>query len=351
LFAGTGAAGEPALLFLAAGRCEAMRIPVSGGAPVSLTKSIPPDCRSAELSPDGQLLAYVSIPDSNILQLVNVDGSWKHMLTKLAANTGEGRTIGSLEWSPDGRQIAYTASAFTKDSSGKIQVHPTAGFLYTVGLSNGYSKQLKALGIDLLLSRRLSWSPDGVWIFSFDMGNPLKTDSYPYAFRVSDSRTVWVAQEDPYLGHYDWSPDSLYLSSLSASKPATSALPVDAPLDQNYIILSGLYETKHFIPLKDAGFDPVFGARWFPDRSAFLVFRATTSSLASVTLEGTIRKSIAALPAAPSFVSWSPDGQWIAIVVPESADGAGGTLMVVRPDGTDFRILARGVGDAPPVWD
>ncbi len=350
LFQGTPGAEGPALLFLAAGRCEVMRIPISGGVPESLTKHIPPDCSVPEISPDGKKLIYVSIPDGNTIQIVNVDGTWKRMVTKLAASTGAGRTIGSLEWAPDEQQIAYAASAFTKDSLGKITVSGSAAFLYTVSVNSGFSKQLKALGVESPLAKRISWSPDGEWVFAFDMGNPLGTDSYPYAFRALDSRTIWISQDDPYLGHYDWSPDSLFLSSLLPRKPNTSALPADAPQDQNYIVLSGLDESRHYISLKDAGYDPEFGARWFPDRSAFLVFRKSTGSLAAVTMGGEIRNTVVALEKAPSFVSWSPGGEWIAIVVGGSVEGAGGTLMIVHPDGTNLRILARGVGDAPLIW-
>jgi WD40 repeat protein len=182
------------------------------------------------------------------------------------------------------------------------------------------------------------------------MGNPLESDSFPYAFRVSDSRTVWIAQEDPYLGHFDWSPDSLFLASLSPVKPETGGLPADAPKDQNYIVLFGLDESRHYIALDEKGYDPVFGARWFPDRSAFLLFRESDGALSAVTTEGELRNTIAALEQAPSFVSWSPDGEWIALIEPPTEEGAGGTLMVVRPDGSDLRILARGVGDAPLVW-
>jgi hypothetical protein len=351
LFQGAPGEEDIALLFAAAGRCEVLRIPISGGDPESLTKAIPPDCSDPEISPDGKKMVFVSLPEGNTIQIVNADGTWKHMLAKLAASTGAGRTIGSLEWAPDGQQIAYTASAFTKDPQGKIQISGSSAFLYTVSLSSGYSKQMKALGIDALLSKRIAWSPDGMWVFAFDMGNPLESDSYPYAFRASDSRTVWIAQEDPYLGHYDWSPDSLYLSSLVPAKPATGALPADAPQDQNYIILSGLDETKHYIALEEKGYDPACGARWFPDRSAFLLFRKTANRLEAVTTEGEFRNAIVTLDTMPSFVSWSPGGEWIAIVEPESVEGAGGTLMIVRPDGSDLRILARGVGDAPLVWE
>ncbi|MFN2298506.1 MAG: hypothetical protein ACK2UB_06645 [Anaerolineales bacterium] len=347
LFAGEPEENEPALLFLAAGGCEALRIPVSGGEPESQTATIPPDCSLPEISPDGKKIAYVSQPEGNTIQTVNIDGSWKRMVTKLAASTGAGRTIWAFEWSPDAQKIAYAASAYTKDP---LEVSETSAFLYTVALSSGYATEMKALGIEAPLADRIAWSPDGIWVFAFDMGNPLETDSFPYAFRASDSRTVWIAREDPYLGHYDWSPDSLFLSSVVPEKPDNGALPADAPEDQNYIVIFGLDESRYYVALEEKGYDPVFGARWFPDRSAFLLFRLTTGVLAVITTEGEYRNTVAALEQAPSFVSFSPDGEWIALVERSSSEETGGTLMVVRPDGTDLRILARGVGDAPPVW-
>ena len=350
LFQGIPEDDGPAILFLAAGRCEVMRIPISGGIPESLTRQIPAECGNPEISPDGKKLAFIPSPDGKTIQTVNTDGSWKRQAAKLPANTGSGRKIWTLEWSPDGQQIAFVASGFSKDPQGTIQVHDSYGFLYTADVSTGYSKQMKALGVGDALSKSITWSPDGEWIFSFDLGNPQDMLPFPYAFRALDSRTVWVSHESADLGRFDWSPDSLYLSSLLPMKPESNALPADAPVDQYYIIISGLDETKYYIPLAEKDFSVPFGARWFPDRSAFLLFSERSASLVAVSKEGAVLNSVAILEKAPAFLSWSRDGQWIAIVEPELSDGAGGTLMIVHPDGADLRVLARGVGVGPLVW-
>jgi hypothetical protein len=349
LYIGTPVADEPALLFLAEASCSVLRLPISGGVAELLTKEIPADCTIARISSDGQKLAFVANPPGNQIVTTNLDGSRRKVLTSLTASTSTGRTIWTFAYSPDGQQVAFVASGFAKDPQGILQIDDDYGFLYTAPVGTGYAKQQKALGVEPGLAELMTWSPDGAWVFSYDRGNPLEESSYPFAFRASDSRTVWVAQEDPYLGHYDWSPDSLYLASLYPKKPSTAALPADSPADQNYIIISGLDESKHYIPLKDKGYDPTFGARWFPDRSAFLLYHTPTRKLVAVSEEGEMLYPVAGLGTAPTQIAWSPDGLWLAILEKPSPQHPG-TLTIVHPDGTGLRFMARGLANAPMVW-
>jgi hypothetical protein len=343
LFLGTPVADEPALIFLKDATCQAMRVPISGGEAEILTLEVPADCGYTRISPDGMKLAYVANPPGNQIVIVNLDGSRRKVFTALPANTGAGRLIWALAYSADARQIAFIATGFSKDAQGILQIDKDYGFLYTAPVATGYAKQQKALGIEISLAGRVAWSPDGEWVFSFDRGNPLDDASSPFAFRASDARAVWIAQEDSYLGYYDWSPDGLYLASLYPEKPATAALPQDDPRDQNYIIISGLDKSKHYIALEEKGFDPAFGARWFPDRSAFLLYHSPSQRLVAVSETGKVLYSVAVLPKAPERIAFSPDGKWIAIQ--ES-----GSLLIVHPDGTDLRLLARGIADVPVVW-
>ncbi len=349
LFQITPVGDEPALLFLSVDTCEVRRLPISGGTPESLTVEIPVDCVQPKISPDGSKIAFIALPDSNTIQMTNLDGSWKKMVTRLSANTGSGRTIWSLEWAPDGQSIAFVASAFAKDEQGSNQVSDVSGYLYTVSLGNGYAKQVKALGVERIHSNSISWSPDSKWVFAFDKDNPVDALSYPYAFRVSDSRTISITFDQNGWGHYDWSPDSLYLSGLLPQKPATSALPPEAPVDQTYLMIAGLDESKHYLPLAEKSYSAEFGARWFPDNTGFLLYNTRTKHLVAISTEGALRNPIVSLEAAPSFISWSPDKQWIAIIG-VAAPGEGRTLMIVHPDGSDLRILARDVGTAQVIW-
>ncbi|MGB7540283.1 MAG: hypothetical protein WBM17_17205 [Anaerolineales bacterium] len=349
LFVGTPVADEPALLFLGSEGCSVMRLPISGGIPETLTKEIAVDCVRPRIAPNGQKLAFIANPPGNQILMTGLDGSRRKIFTSLTASTGAGRTIWTFVYSPDGKQMAFVASGFAKDPQGNPQINDDYGFLYTAPVATGYAKQQKALGVEPGLADRITWSPDGEWVFSYDRGNPLEEASYPFAFRASDSRTVWLAQEDPYLGHYDWSPDSLFLASLYPEKPSTAVLPKDSPEDQNYIIISGLDETKHYIPLADKGYDPAFGARWFPDRSAFLLYHTPSHKLVAVSEEGKMLHPVAGLETAPAQIAWSPDGLWIAILEKPSPQHPG-TLIIVHPDGTDLRFMARGLANAPVVW-
>jgi Tol biopolymer transport system component len=349
LYQGVPVADEPALLFLDSDTCAVQRLPISGGTPEVLTTEIAPDCAQPRISPDGQRLVFLGSPPDAWIAMTNLNGSRRKVFTKLTANTGEGRTIWAFEFSPNGQMVGFVASGFAKDSQGALHVDDSFGFLYTAPIGSGYAKQQKALGVDATLADMITWSPDGEWVFSFDRGNPLENISYPFAFRASDSRTVWISQEDPYLGHYDWSPDSKYLASLFPKKPSSAALPENAPADQNYIIISGLDETKHYIPLQDKGYDPKFGARWFPDQKSFLLYQASAKRLVAVSEAGVLEQTVAELETAPAYAAWSPDGQWL-VIVEKSSGGNNGTLMIAHPDGTDLRILARNIRLAPVVW-
>lgn len=349
LFAGTPAADEPALLFLSPEGCTVMRLPVSGGVPETLTKEIPADCTVPRISPDGQKLTFIAKTPGNQIVTTNLDGSKRKVFTLLPASTGAGRTIWTFTYSPDGKQLSFVASGFTKDAQGNLRIDNDYGLLYTAPVATGYAKQQKALGVEPGLADLMAWSPDGEWVFSYDRGNPLEEASYPFAFRASDSRTVWISQQDPYLGHYDWSPDSLYLASLYPEKPPVAALSKDAPADQNYIVISGLDESKHYIALADKGYDPAFGARWFPDRSGFLLYHTPSRKLVAVSEEGKILYPVAGVESTPTQIAWSPDGQWLAILEKPSPQHPG-TLMIVHPDGTGLRFMARGLANAPIVW-
>jgi hypothetical protein len=349
LFLGTPTAGESSLLFLAGG-CDVMKIPVSGGAPQKLTGDSPlSDCNLPAISPGGKKLAFTDAPINDMILMTNLDGSQRKIITKLAANTGAGRSIWSFQWSSDGQKLAFVASSYTMGKDGINIANADFGFLYFVTLTSGYAKQLKAQGVDFARSDAISWSPNGEWIFSYDTVGADQT-AYPFAFRASDSRTVWISHDALYYSHYDWSPDSQTLSSVYPKKPSSNVLPADAPADQNYIILSGLDESQLYLPLDQKGYDPEFGARWFPDGSGFLLYNEITHSLVAISKEGVLLNSILHLEKAPASISWSPDGKWIALIEKTSAGGLAGPLMIVRSDGTDLRILTRDAYAEPLVW-
>jgi Tol biopolymer transport system component len=197
--------------------------------------------------------------------------------------------------------------------------------------------------MDRAYAGQISWSPDGRWIFSHDILVTEEKVSYPFAFRESDSRAVQIALTD--MGspgmHFDWSPDSKYLAHIAL-------LPERGT--QQTLVRSGLDETKEYIQLPSSNFDAEFGAVWTPDGSSFLLYDKKNRELVLVDSAGIVQNRLAALERAPSFLRWSPDGEWLAIVEPRESAERGATLKVVRRDGSDLRILAYGIADGSVVW-
>jgi len=347
MFLGTPTPGEPSLLFLEAGTCIADAVPISGG-PHSLTSQSPDPCIVAKISPDGARIAFVGGQNQDILQVVNIDGTGLKPLLKLAKGSGFNRSIWAWQWSPDGKTIALVAPGLAKDN---------LGFLYAVATdSSGSVKQIKNGGIMDYLAGHILWSPDSRWIFAWDRSLPDLFD-YPCAFREADSRSVIISYQAavPELTpdyHFDWSPDSKFLSFLSLQKPVTDALATEVPADQAYIIEAGLDKTLRYIPLPmaEGDFNPLFGALWSPDAASFLLSNNRTHQLVLIGSDGQVKGRLTTPPITTRIVQWSPDGQWISIVQQKTADDAGALVEIIRPDGTDFRILTDGAALQPVVW-
>jgi Tol biopolymer transport system component len=107
--------------------------------------------RSVSFSRDAQWVSYVSYPEGNLWRC-RIDGSEKLQLTSAPLSTGAGR------WSPDGRQLAFAASA-----------PGTAGRLYLVSAEGGTVRELN-VGKDNVAT--VNWSPDGNSILFSDTINP-----------------------------------------------------------------------------------------------------------------------------------------------------------------------------------
>ncbi|WP_412067545.1 protein kinase domain-containing protein [Rubrivirga sp. IMCC43871] len=122
----------------AAGREGAMRLHVrhiAGGRPIALTEGVPGDHRRPRWAPDGNRIAFQSQGD---IYTVPTFGGVPRRLV----DATDGGPAGSLAWSPDGRQIAYTVGQ-------RILVR---------GVDSGAASPI----VDGLHEpHSLSWSPDG----------------------------------------------------------------------------------------------------------------------------------------------------------------------------------------------
>src|SRR4051794_18240368 len=94
------------------------------------------------------------------------------------------------------------------------------------------------------------------------------------------------------------------------------------------------------VVLMREGWDPV----WSPDGRSVAAFQGR--GITVVTRDGRIVRRVQAV-GSRAYLSWSPDGRWLAYVAEHCADSLGhedpicGTLWVVRTDGTGQRRASR----------
>lgn len=93
---------------------------------------------------------------------------------------------------------------------------------------------------------------------------------------------------------------------------------------------------------------------WSPDgtRIAFDFPDETGVHLATIAPDGTNRRALTTAPGVQEAPDWSADGQWIAYNAFTSFDADPFTISIwiVRPDGSDPRMLTEGAIDVEPVF-
>ena len=148
-------------------------------------------------SPDGKSLAYVTFPEG-ILWRANRDGSNPIQLTDPPIYPN------LLRWSPDGRQILFTAS----NSEGQMK-------LYTLPSEGGKPQML--LPSDHRVQFDPNWSPDGRKIV-FSVTETVTTGP-KWSLCILDLANGQVTDVPKSLDRYStrWSPDGRYLAGLTAS--------------------------------------------------------------------------------------------------------------------------------------
>jgi eukaryotic-like serine/threonine-protein kinase len=145
--------------------------------------------RGVSFSHDGQWVSYISYPEANLWRC-RIDGSEKLQLTSAPLS------IGSAHWSPNGREIAISASE-----------PGTAGRLYLVPVEGGTLRELKVGKFNV---GGVSWSADGSAILFNDSANP--GVSTVRSVDLNTMSTTAVPDSDNLIGPLR-SPDGQYLAA------------------------------------------------------------------------------------------------------------------------------------------
>lgn len=187
----------------------------------------------------------------------------------------------------------------------------------------GADVAIEVATFDIQLFGEIAWSPDGQWL-AYPRGLPFaRADLYLIRPDGTDGRQVTTDARDE--THPSWSPTSEEIVFLRHSL-RSSLVVIDPGTGEERVILTPSGPLEHFVDLHPD---------WSPDGGRIAV--TVDDELWIIDPQGQVL--------APRVVSgvgvprWSPDGEWIAVSCPDE-DELG--ICVVRPDGSEFRLVARG---------
>jgi Tol biopolymer transport system component len=366
LYQGTPEIDDQGILFMESDECKAMSVSTYGGGAIPVTKNTPDDCSSAEISPDGKQLAYIGIDKKSSVYFANIDGSESKVVISIPPfENVTPEQAWNVKYSPTGKQLVIVTQYPPLDGYGDLYLINTDG--------SGGLKHIFINPLDRFYPPIITWSPDGNWLFYYCMGcNDVSglgspPDNWPIAYHIVDakyssfiddiSNISDAAGENP----FEWSLDSKSLAFITVGSPQGVAEGAYKEKQQAVFVATIINEKEFkqtYIPLplldlpedQGAGWDSRIGIRWSPDGSTFLAMQRFTRQLTILRKDGTIQKTFLALSEVPLSVDWSPDGKWIYFILPGSTPEDGGFLEIIRPDGTDMRLLANGVTPGSVVW-
>jgi dipeptidyl aminopeptidase/acylaminoacyl peptidase len=304
------------------------------------------------ISPDGQKVAWVETlvgkdgaPDGNTAIYVadREASAAPKRITAAALNLA--RAEGSLDWSPDSKQIAFLSDAV---KPGQLQ-------LYVVSAAGGPAKKLTSAK-GLLATPR--WSPDGKTIAVLFTENatraagPLVAETpetgeikdvfFEQRLALVDLATVGFRQISPadmYVYEYDWSPDSTRFAVIAAHGNG----------DNNWYVaqlflldsgLLGLMKPIYKPPLQIAN------PAWSPDGKKIAFIAGLMSDEPSVggdiysidAVDGEAANVTPEMKASANWFAWTPEGK---IVFGEAVEGDAG-VKTVDPASGRIEPLWRG---------
>ena len=267
------------------------------------------DGGGAVWSPDGSRLAFVRPTTSDVdplasrdqLFTINVDGSDE----RLIADAPE-RSMGDLDWSPDGSRIAFVA-ILSADDGNPVTSDEDNWDIYSVRLDTGTVLQLTE---DLNQDEDPQWSPDGKRIaFVSDRDDELcgPGGGCPYATEIylmrsdGSNEVRFTKNASRHDRNYEWSPDG-------------RAIAWSQTVDDD--VNSGCCQANILVKALDGS----------PSRQL-------TDDRRRIHLDP----------------SWSPDGRWLVYI--SWRDGSLPDLFKIRRDGTSrARITRTARSEGAPDW-
>jgi len=300
-------------------------------------------------SPDGtRLLAWRDMLYGDGLYLLAANGAGVRQLTSAPAGA---RPVG---WSPDGRYVAYSTLGQPPEG-GLVDVEADA----RVALGSTY---------------RVAWSPDGSqlayvtqtgeWLSVLDavQGSGI-TMQLAYVTQTGEWLSLWLADGDGsnprQVGHglwAAWSPDGRHIA-ISRTSPDSSLEIYNLATEATTTLLdpSAVYDVLGFETWQ--GYEDVRATIWSPtgdwigfDAGQYNDAGPVKGVVGLIRPDGSDLRILSTRAGSVYVTDWSPDGKWLSFVT-VARSGEPYTTTVIRPDGSDLRILSTRAGSVYVATD
>ncbi len=224
----------------------------------------------------------------------------------------------TFDWSPDGKQVAFTE----RESS--------ASTIRVVAVQSGEIQYLYPLAA----VRGLAWSPDGQQIAVVVAGEPSL-----YVYDLDGEEVVWETAV-PASGKPTWSPDGQSIAYF-----CYAAEKIDICISHSQFNKPSQFTFDNQFPYLK------YNLQWSPDGQKLLFEaqqRGGGNDIFVMNPDGTKLQQLTFHPADDLQPVWSPDGQQIAFI---SLRDGNKEIYTIRVDGTHLSRLTNTAGDeTEPMW-
>ena len=291
-------------------------------------------------SPDGQKIAFVSIPrdgEPSDIYVLDADGTNK---VRVADDPAAGQ---GPAWSPNGAQIAFVRNV--PNATEGSETAQTAQDIYVIDEDGTDETRLTKSDSDPETGTGLGypvWSPEGNKIaFSSSTWRETNSDSPESAgaspapvpgmdgIYVIDMETADLCELTGTVASFTWSPEG--------NKIALS--------DNDAIYVINVDETGRQELTR-----PGYSLAWSPDGNKIAFVKQ--AGLYVINPDGSgLRRLANTTESGAATATWSPDGEKIAFSCPAAPGAVGTDLCVINADGTEWKRLASKVAPEESAFE
>lgn len=269
---------------------------------------------SASMKPakNGPITFEEGLPDSGQIEIVKADGSGLRKLAPSAADQEH------PVWSSDGKRIAYLSNTSGSDSGDVFVMY-----------ADGHGRRRITAGAPALLNGGLSWSPDGRELAFVGTHWPLLAVSS----KGGALRTIVHPAGEP--SDVAWSPDGARIAFAVLGKPTGI-----------YVVPARGGDAKLLTRTSALDVSP----SWSPDGKKIAFCREKYAEIYIVSAGGGPVSRVSH-GANCGYVSWSPDGLWIAFTAAVGGlDNPNSKVFVMKRDGSGRRQVTKGLPVFSLTW-